>query len=304
MQLHAEAESAGEAEHALERALQAISTIPENRPAPRSNADDPQQRPPAARLRAALAVLRAHPGAYATVKAILGGVDHRAGAERADEAIAGWAAMFDGAVGTSAEGSVALYALGDPQLLRAATSELVDFLRAEGLLGPTGRLLDIGCGIGRVEEALASEVGLAVGIDISAAMIAAARQRCAGLRNVRFLQCSGRDLSGFADASFDLVLAIDAFPYLVQSGMALAARHVDEAARVLRPDGRLLIFNFSYRDDIAADQGDVARLAAAAGFDVRRNGSREFALWDGAAFELALGWRGSDAARDRRQAPL
>lgn len=54
---------------------------------------------------------------------------------------------------------------------------------------------------------------------------------------------------------------------------------------MLRSGGSLVILNFSYRED-AADRQDVAVLAAQAGFTVMRNGTRELALWDGAAYWL------------------
>jgi SAM-dependent methyltransferase len=102
---------------------------------------------------------------------------------------------------------------------------------------------------------------------------------------VSFLQTSGLDLAPFRDRSFDLVLAVDSFPYLFQAGSALVARHVAEAARVLRPGGDLVILNLSYRDDLGEDRRDLAALATGA-FDLRRDGTREFRHWDGAAFHL------------------
>jgi cyclopropane fatty-acyl-phospholipid synthase-like methyltransferase len=84
-----------------------------------------------------------------------------------------------------------------------------------GLLTPETECLDIGCGIGRMETALAGRLHRIVGVDISAEMVAEANRRTASLPNVEIRQTSGRDLSQFADGSFDLVLAIDSFPYLV-----------------------------------------------------------------------------------------
>lgn len=229
---------------------------------------------------------RANPQAWSVVKSVMDHVKHDGIAARPEEAVARFAAGFDRAARAAPEGSVALYALGNPDLLRAATAEIVEGMRGRGLLGRDRRMLDFGCGGGRFEEALAAEVAEIVGIDISAEMIARARRLCAGLTNVRFRQSSGRDLAGFADASFDLVLAVDSFPYLVQAGGDLAERLLAEAARVLKPGGDLLILNFSYRGDEGADRADVRRFAAASGLRMRREGTRDFALWDAAAFHL------------------
>jgi ubiquinone/menaquinone biosynthesis C-methylase UbiE len=181
---------------------------------------------------------------------------------------------------------VALYSLGSPAILARATAEIVARFAEWRLFGPDRRVLDIGCGIGRISEALAPHVGAITGIDISPAMIAAARRRCRGLANVAFRQCGGADLADFADTSFDLVLAVDSFPYLVAAGPAVVARHFADVARLLSPGGAFVILNFSYRGDLAADRRDVARLAEANTLAVRLSGVRAFALWDGAAFLL------------------
>jgi SAM-dependent methyltransferase len=155
-----------------------------------------------------------------------------------------------------------------------------------GLLGPDRVVLDLGCGIGRFAAAIAGSVRRVVGLDISARMVEEARRRCAGLANVEIRRTSGRDLAGIADGAIDTILAADSFPYLVLAGPALVRRHVEEAARVLRPGGHLLILNHSYRGDAEADRRELGQLAAAAGFRLRRAGTCPFALWDGLAFHL------------------
>ena len=270
MQLLVEAADPGEAE----AALRAIET---------PGADSPAA---AERLRTMKRVWEANPQAWAAVKSVLDGIEHGGAAATPDAGVAHWAAMFDRAAAISPEAGVALYALGNAELLDAITDEIVRRMRVWGLLGPGRAVLEIGCGIGRFVAALAPEIGHVTGIDISRKMVELARRRCAGLANVRLRRCSGRDLAPFRADAFDLVLAADSFPYLVQAGMALAERHVHEAARVLRPGGTLLILNFSYRGDLEADRRDVARLADASGLRVVRNGTRDFALWDGASFQL------------------
>jgi ubiquinone/menaquinone biosynthesis C-methylase UbiE len=131
-------------------------------------------------------------------------------------------------------------------------------------------------------------------------MISVARRRSEGLRNVSFSTCTGMDLRGFDDESFDLVFAVDSFPYLVQSGMALVRTHFAEAARVLRANGELVILNFAYGTDASNDCDDVAALATAHGFEVLVAGTTPFALWNGTAFRLRRRAAGSSGSRSRR----
>jgi SAM-dependent methyltransferase len=194
--------------------------------------------------------------------------------------------LFDRLVGMNAEASVAFYPLGDAGLLDRATCEVVELLGQLAVLGPERHVLDIGCGIGRFERALADRVATITGIDISPRMLEAARQRCAGLANVRLIETSGRDLAPLADGSFDAVLAIDAMPYVWRAGAALVARHFAEVARVLRADGDFVILNLSYRGDLELDREDIGRPADAAGLRVLRNGTMDLRLWDGVTFHL------------------
>jgi SAM-dependent methyltransferase len=216
-----------------------------------------------------------------------------------DEGIAFCRRLFDWSVEQSEEASVALYSLGDPEILQAATDEIVSWLTTEGLVGDARDALDLGCGIGRLSSALAPRLRSVTGVDVSPRMIERAENRCREFPNVRLMLGSGRDLRGFRAGSFDLVLAVDVFPYLVQSALTLAEVHIAEAARVLRPRGDLVILNFSYRDDRARDPRDVAEFASSHGFDVEACGIRPFKTWDGAAFHLRV----AEARRSERATP-
>jgi SAM-dependent methyltransferase len=204
-----------------------------------------------------------------------------------DEGIDFCRQLFDWSVEQSEEASVALYSLGDPALLRAATDEIVSWLATCGLLGAGRDALDLGCGIGRLSSALAPHLHRVIGIDVSPRMIERAHARCRGLTNVELMLGSGQDLADFPAASFDLILAVDVFPYLVQSGLALAETHIGEAARVLRPRGDLVILNFSYRGDRARDEEDLVRFASNHGFQTRACGTRPFRIWDASAYVVA-----------------
>jgi hypothetical protein len=58
-------------------------------------------------------------------------------------------------------------------------------------------------------------------------------------------------------------------------------------ARCLAPGGDLVIFNFSYRGDLARDRGDVLALATQNGLAIRRNGTSDLRTWDGMVFHLS-----------------
>lgn len=193
--------------------------------------------------------------------------------------LAATAALFDRLAGEEPEAAVAFYSLGDPALLAAATAELVAVVR-DWVPVEDRAVLDFGCGIGRAAIALAPHAGRVVGIDISGGMVDQARARAAGLANVAFEVSDGGALP-FSDAAFDLVLAVDSFPYLVRAEVVGA--RLAEFARVLRPGGDLLVFNWSYRGDEAADAREAVD---APGFAVVRSGERPFAIWDGTGYHL------------------
>lgn len=194
-------------------------------------------------------------------------------------------AMFDKLAKTAPEAGVALYSLGDPELLAKATAELVAVI--ERWIPIAGRdLLDFGCGIGRLATALASCAGEVIGVDLSAGMIGEARRRAAGQQGVRFLQIAGPGLPELASGSVDAVVAADSLPYLVQVGETLVREQLAEFARVLRPGGDLLVFNWSYRGAPEADASDAHRLGVQAGFSLLRAGERPFRIWDASGFHL------------------
>jgi predicted TPR repeat methyltransferase len=209
---------------------------------------------------------------------------HHAGSASPEQTLAYYQQLFDGLVSHSEELSVALYSLGSPEILAAATSEIVALLDGRGLLNKYTRVLDLGCGIGRMELALSERVANIDAIDLSTKMVEVATRRCAALPNVHVALTSGRDLSGFAHASKDLVLAVDSFPYVVQAGAALVDTMLREAARVLSPTGHFVALNFSYRDDLARDRAEAAELARRHGFVLEVCGERPFRLWNGSLF--------------------
>jgi SAM-dependent methyltransferase len=203
-----------------------------------------------------------------------------------DDRLAATREQYDRAVAMAPEAAVALYSLGDPAILDRATAELAELLDDWGLLGTDRKALDIGCGIGRIEQAIGPHLRRIVGIDLSPAMITEAKRRCDVIANAAFQVCGGHDLSELAETGFDMILAVDSFPCMVAAGAEIAERHIRDAARLLKPGGSFAIFNYSYRGDLSADRADIAAHARAAGLQVLRNGTRDLALWDATSFLL------------------
>ena len=205
-------------------------------------------------------------------------------AKDAEDGIERCRKLFDASVAESEESSVALYSLGSPDLLAAATDEVIAVLEDWGVLGLRRDALEVGCGIGRLMVPLSSRVRSVVGTDVSSGMISAARRRLEGLSNASVQMATGQDLSAFSSASMDLVYSVDTFPYLVLSGQTLVQRHFREVRRVLRPAGDFVLFNYAYGRTREAANGEVLALAHSAGLKVIRADVSPFRLWNG------IGW--------------
>ncbi|WP_376092705.1 class I SAM-dependent methyltransferase [Roseomonas sp. CCTCC AB2023176] len=221
---------------------------------------------------------------------VAAGADH-APAGSPEAGLTGVRDMFDRLVRVSPTASVAAYSLGDEARLAEATAEVVAWLAAQGLLSGKPAVLDLGCGIGRFCRALAAHGSRVVGTEVSGGMAAEARRRCAGLPGVGIVRVVGDGLDALRDASFDLVLAADVFPYLVGAGGDLAARHLSGASRVTRPGGAVVILNYSYRGR-EADARDLPVLAHEAGLRLIHADPAPFRTWDAAAYVLCQAARG------------
>jgi SAM-dependent methyltransferase len=229
-----------------------------------------------------LALWHETPAAWATLRAIL----HHARHDRIGMLNAEWGAVFDRVAQVSPTAGVALYSLGRDDLLAKATASIVQRLQDWNVLGPESRVLDLGCGSGRLLRALAPLVRSVLGVDVSAGMLAVAHQDCAMLANVHVVQTDGVDLAAIADRAFDLVIAVDVFPYLVSCGAGSPARHLAEVHRVLRPRGTALIINYAYQMDDAAETAEVERLGKRSQLHLLRVARGDFSLWDGRTFLL------------------
>jgi len=105
---------------------------------------------------------------------------------------------------------------------------------------PVGRLLDIGTGTGRMIELLGPKAAQATGVDKSSEMLRLARVKLEAAGIPSNLRQADMYALPLADGSADSVLIHQVLHYAQNPAGALA-----EAARVLRPGGRLLVVDFA-----------------------------------------------------------
>jgi SAM-dependent methyltransferase len=128
------------------------------------------------------------------------------------------------------------------EFLATGEEEIAAALATVETLGrPAARAaaLDFGCGAGRLTRALARRFGRAVGVDIAAGMVAAARRLNGDVPNAEFLVNDAPDLRIFADGAFDLVYSSLVLQHL--PGRDAIASALAELARVTAPDGLLVV---------------------------------------------------------------
>jgi ArsR family transcriptional regulator len=134
-----------------------------------------------------------------------------------------------------------------------------------GLLDERWKVADLGCGTGGITQSLAPFVDRVIAVDESSAMLSAAKKRLQGVENVDIR--NGRlEALPLADEEVDVALL-----FLVLHYAPDPARVVAEAARVLKPGGRLLVLDMMPHDrhDLKQSMGH---------------------LWQGFASETLAGW--------------
>jgi ubiquinone/menaquinone biosynthesis C-methylase UbiE len=189
--------------------------------------------------------------------------------------------------------------------LHVADEAVEEAIRAALADKPFRSLLDLGTGTGRMLELFGPDIERGLGLDLSLDMLALARARLdrAGLRHCSVRQGDIYDLSLPKD-SFDVVIIHQVLHYLDDGARAIA-----EAARVLRPSGRLLVVDFAPHDlEFLRDEHAHRRLGfaaetvsgwmTAAGLDVERqvtlapdqgsDGKIAVSLWLGRDPRIAL----------------
>ena len=180
------------------------------------------------------------------------------------------------------------------------------------------RVLELGCGLGRIGRQLAPEIDHWTGVDISGAMIEHARERLSGFDNVSFYQLDSSSLEAFEDNSFDKAYSLAVLCHMDKEDLFL---YLEELRRVVRPGGLIYVDTWnlahptgwkrwqyevrfwqrsdqSQRKDIARNQfctpDELSLYARQAGLDV-------LACFDDSHWLQLVATHGSDELENERQ---
>jgi SAM-dependent methyltransferase len=100
---------------------------------------------------------------------------------------------------------------------------------------PSDRVLEIGCGVGRLTRVLSDRAESVLAVDVSERMLEIARQHNGGLENVEWILGDGSSLAGIASGGVDACVSHVVFQHIPDPAITLS--YVREIGRVLRPGG-------------------------------------------------------------------
>jgi len=153
------------------------------------------------------------------------------------------------------------------------------------------KVLEIGCGAGRVTRALSDLFGEVWAVDVSGEMIRQATAALKDRKHVHLLQTNGTDLSAItADGTFDFAFSTIVFQHI--PSREVIENYVREVARLLRPGA---LFKFQVQGDTSIEtqpddtwlgapysDEDACAMAERCGFEPRYRhgaGGQYFWLW-------------------------
>ena len=102
------------------------------------------------------------------------------------------------------------------------------------------RILEIGCGIGRLLIPLSDIFKEVIGVDISEEMLRICKNNINDIKNCNVFQNNGLDLTNFEGGNFDVCLANTVFQHIPEKNVVI--EYIHEVERVLVENG-IFIFN-------------------------------------------------------------
>lgn len=112
------------------------------------------------------------------------------------------------------------------------------------------KVLEIGCGIGRILIPTSKVFGEVVGVDVSKKMVEKGRKLITKIPNCKIFENSGSDLSIFSDNAFDFCYSYIVFQHIPDK--KIVTNYIKEISRVLKPKS---IFRF----EVKGKQGPLGK---------------------------------------------
>ena len=114
------------------------------------------------------------------------------------------------------------------------------------------RVLEIGCGIGRLLIPMSNIFQNVVGIDISPEMVRIGKEKTQEISNCEIVENNGSDLSLFSDNYFDFCYSFIVFQHIPEK--KIVEEYIKEVSRVLKPG---CLFRFQVRGKISTKPKNI-----------------------------------------------
>lgn len=165
-------------------------------------------------------------------------------------------------------------------------------VRAALDIGPEDRVLELGCGIGRIGRELAPHCRHWTGVDISENMIFHAGERMAHLENKAFHRLSRSSLDMLEDDSIDKAYSIAVFCHMDKEDLYL---YMQELNRVVRPGGTIFVETWNLAHPIGWRRWAYEPLVWSGADQSRRKDVARNQFCTAEEFELYVSYAGFEA---------
>ena len=180
------------------------------------------------------------------------------------------------------------FASGEKAIAEDILSDMINI--CQGRDPKQMRILEIGCGAGRLTRALGKIFGEVHAVDVSGEMVAQAKRAVADLPHVHIYQNNGCDLAVLPNLEYDFAYSAIVFQHI--ASREIIENYVREVSRLLRP-GALFKFQVQGATEMESPPGDTwlgvpyspsqaTAMALRCGFELRYHfgeGEQYFWLW-------------------------